>query len=212
MGNTPGVSDGFLVAQSAAPGGGPTASGLQISLVPGASEARYRAREQFAGAPAFSDAVGTTSAVEGQMLLNETGKVVRDASRITVGLSTLHSDQQLRDRYLQDSTLQTGQHPTAQFVPTEVRGLPNSPPTAREVTFQLAGDLTLRGTTRPAVWDVRAQVAGADLTGKATTQFTLADFGIPKPTVARVVSIEDTIVLELDFRATTSPEPTAARR
>jgi polyisoprenoid-binding protein YceI len=190
-------------AQSAAPGDSPAASGLRLTLTPGGSEARYRAREQFVGAPALSEAVGTTSAVEGQVVLDATGRVVPDASRIIVDLSTLRSDQQTRDRYLRDITLQTGQHPTAQFVPTEVRGLPNPPPSAGEVSFQLAGDLTLRGTTRPVVWDVRARVAGADVTGQATTRFTLADFGIPKPTVSRVLSIEDTIIFELDFRATT---------
>jgi polyisoprenoid-binding protein YceI len=199
-------------AQSAAPGGGPPASGLQITLVPGASEARYRSQEQFANAVSFSEAVGATSAVEGQILLDEAGKVVPNASRITVDLSTLRSDQRTRDNYLQQNTLQTAQHPTAQFVPSEVRGLPSPLPTSGEVTFQLAGDLTLRGTTRPAVWDVRAQVSGSEVTGKATTQFTLQDYGIPKPSVARVVSIEDTIILELDFRATTGPEPAAARR
>jgi polyisoprenoid-binding protein YceI len=180
------------------------ASGLRFTLTPGESEARFRAREQFAGASAMSDAVGATPAVEGQVVLDDTGRVNREASKVTVDLRSLRSDAQLRDRYLQQTTLLTEQYPTAEFVPTETRGLSTPLPSEGEVVFQLAGDLTLRGVTRPVVWDVRAQIAGSEATGTATTRFTLADFELPKPSVARVLSIEDTIALELDFEGTTT--------
>jgi len=190
---------------AAAPVETAAAEGLRLTLRPGASEARYRAREQLAGNTLFTEAVGRTTAVDGQVVVTAALNVVRDESRVTVDLTTLQSDQPQRDNYLQRTTLQTAQFPTAQLVPTEARGLPAQLPTAGEVAFQLVGDLTVKDVTRPTVWDVQARIAGPEVSGTAATQFTLADFNLPKPTVARVLSIEDTIRLELDFQGTTTP-------
>jgi polyisoprenoid-binding protein YceI len=195
-------------APPATPAGAATSpSGLRFTFAPGQSEARYRAREQFANATLFTEAVGSTSAVGGQIVVDAANKIVPDASRVIVNLTSLQSDQQQRDNYLQRTTLQTAQHPNIELVPTEVRGLATPLPSAGPVTFQLLGDMILRGVTHPTVWDVQAQLAGSEVSGTATTQFTLADFNIPKPSVARVLSIQDTIRLELDFRGTTSAAP-----
>jgi polyisoprenoid-binding protein YceI len=183
------------------------AEGLRLTLRPGASEARYRAREQLAGNTLFTEAVGRTTAVDGQVVVTAALNVVRDESRVTVDLTTLQSDQPQRDNYLQRTTLETAQFRTVQLVPTEARGLPAQLPTAGDVAFQLVGDLTVKDVTRPTVWDVQARIAGPEVSGTATTQFTLADFNLPKPSVARVLSIEDTIRLELDFQGTTAPAP-----
>lgn len=198
---------------SAAPADAPTAaSELRFVFTPGTSEARYRAREQFANAQLPNDAIGATKAVSGQVVVDGARNVVRDASKITVDLRGLESDQRQRDQYIQQNTLQTSQFPTAEFVPTEVRGLAATLPASGPLTFQMAGDLTVHGVTRPVVWDVQAQMAGAEATGTARTPVTLADFGMAKPSVARIISIDDTIVLEIDFQASsaTSPEMTQA--
>jgi polyisoprenoid-binding protein YceI len=185
----------------------PTAAGeLRFVFEPDASQARYRAREQFVGAQLLNDAVGTTTAVSGQIVVDAAHNVVRDASRVTVDLRSLQSDQRQRDQFIQQNPLQTNQFPTAEFVPTEARGLPATLPASGTLTFQLAGDLTMRGVTRPAVWDVQAQMNGGAASGTATTRVTLADFGMEKPRVARILSIDDTIVLELDFRVATAPD------
>jgi hypothetical protein len=48
---------------------------------------------------------------------------------------------------------------------------------------------------------------GASATGTARTPVTLPDFGMTKPSVARIMSIDDTIMLELDFQATSAASP-----
>jgi hypothetical protein len=53
--------------------------------------------------------------------------------------------------------------------------------------------------TKPVVWDVRATVDGSRITGTATTTVTFADFGMTQPRVPIVLSVEETITLELDF-------------
>jgi polyisoprenoid-binding protein YceI len=181
-----------------------TSEGIRLVLDPTSSEARYRAREQLAGRALPSEAVGSTRTVSGTIVLDAAGTIVREASKVTVDLRSLRSDEQRRDNYIQRNTLKTDQFPTAEFVPTQIRGLP-SPPPAGELAFQLLGDLTVHGTTRPVVWEVTARVDDTEVVGTATTQVKITDFGMELPRVALVLSIEDAIVLEVDFRATRSP-------
>ena len=126
--------------------------------------------------------------------------------------ASLQSDEPIRDRYIKENTLQVSQFPTVEFVTREVRGLATPLPTGGDVTFQLVGDLTVHGVTRPATWDVRARINDQDATGTASTQVKITDFGMALPRVARVLSLEDTLTLEVDFHATSgvassSPSP-----
>lgn len=164
------------------------------------NEARYRVREQLARVSFPSDAVGVTSAIEGAIAVSTDGAIVRDASRFTIDLASLRSDSDRRDNYVRRRTLETESHPAAVFVPREFHGLAFPLPAAGEITFRLVGDLTIRGVTRPVTWEVTARTGGGVLAGRATTSFTFADFGLTKPSVASVLSVEDEIRLEYDFR------------
>jgi hypothetical protein len=70
------------------------------------SKARYRVREQLAGISFPSDAVGTTETVTGAIVVNPDGSVDAAQSKITVDLKTLSSDQQMRDGFIQNRTLE----------------------------------------------------------------------------------------------------------
>lgn len=197
-------------AGSAPTSASPAGAAIRIAVTPANSAARYRAREQLAGASLPSEAVGNTPDVSGAILIDGTGTVDPDQSRIVVDLRTLTSDQPQRDNYIQRNTLQTQQFPLAEFAPTEARGAPTAVPTIGDATFQLLGNLTVHGVTRPVVWDVTATFAGSEMAGRATTQVKITDFGMTKPQLARVLSLEDELTLELEFRALTSSEPAAA--
>jgi len=204
------ASPGSPAAGSAPTSASPEGAAIRIALAPENAQARYRAREQFVGASLNSDAVGSTPDVSGAIVLDGAGNVNPEQSKIVVDLRTLRSDQSQRDNYLQRNTLQTEQFPLAEFVPTEARGAPAAVPTAGDASFQLMGNLTVHGVTRPAVWDVTATFAGSEMAGRATTQVKMTDFGMAKPQLARILSIEDELTLELEFRALTSTEPAAA--
>jgi hypothetical protein len=49
-------------------------------------------------------------------------------------------------------------------------------------------------------WDATATVDKGTITGKASTRFQFADFGMERPRVAIVLSVVDDIKLEYDFR------------
>jgi polyisoprenoid-binding protein YceI len=166
------------------------------------NEARYRVREQLMGKDLPNDAVGVTNAVTGTILAYPNGRIVKDSSKIVIDVRTLKSDQSRRDGFLQRRTLETEKYPTVELVPTEIRGFDGKVPTSGNVTFQLVGDLTIRGVTHPTVWNVTAHQEGQDFAGTATTAFTFKDINLDQPKVPVVLSVADTIKLEYDFRVT----------
>lgn len=184
----------------ATPATGTEASaGLIFRIVPEQSEARYRVREQLLGRSLPNDAVGSTQAIEGRIVFMADGAIDSAQSRVTVDLTTLRSDEARRDNYIKQNTLEVARFPKAEFQPTAARGLPWPLPQSGEFSFQLEGNLTVHGVTKPVVWDVRATVDGSRITGTATTTVTFADFGMTQPRVPIVLSVEETITLELDF-------------
>lgn len=183
----------------------PSGADTIFQIVPQQSEARYRAREQLLGRSLPNDAVGRTQAIEGQIALTADGKIDSQRSHFTVDLTTLRSDETRRDNYIKQNTLEVAKYPTADFQPTEVQGLPWPLPTNGQASFQLVGNLTVHGVTKPVTWNVQASFDGTRITGTAITQVTFQDFAMTPPRVPIVLSLEDTITLELDF--TLEPAP-----
>ncbi len=163
------------------------------------NEARYRVREQLAGVSFPNDAVGVTKGISGAIAVDQAGRLVSAASKITVDVTSMTSDRDMRDGYVRRNTMVTETYPTVVLVPTELRGLRWPLPASGSVSFQMIGNLTVKDVTRSTTWDVTMTVAGNTLTGTATTSFTFEDFGLTKPRVARVMSVEDTIKLEYDL-------------
>src|SRR5512139_1412500 len=164
------------------------------------NEARYRIREQLAGVDFPNDAVGATPGITGGITFDDKGQIVAGESKFTVDLLALKSDKERRDGYVQRRTLETATYPTVVFVPRSAKGLPAKLPASGQVRFELTGDLTVKAVTAPVTWQVTMTVSGGVASGQAVTRFTFADFGMTKPSVAVVLSVEDTITLEYDFR------------
>jgi polyisoprenoid-binding protein YceI len=182
------------------PQSGPPRQRLSYVVAPEGNEARYRVQEQLVGVDLPGDAVGRTSKIEGGIVIEGNGTIVKEESKFVVDLASLATDQQMRDNYVRRNTLQTEQHPRATFVPTAFRGLPSPIPTSGEVKFQLVGELTLRGITKPVTWEVTATNSVGQISGNATTRFKFGDFEMQQPRVRRVLSVQDDIRLEYDFR------------
>lgn len=183
---------------------------LILDLADDGNQARYRVREQLVGVDLPNDAVGTTRDVSGRIVLDDGGGVVPEASTIVVDVSGLESDRDRRDRYVRGRILRAEEYPTVQLRPTGVRGLPFPLPAAGTHTFELIGDLTVLDVTRPTTWQVTGVFDGQGVTGSATTRFTFDDFALTQPRVPVVLSVADTIALEVDFTAVaTAPQEEA---
>lgn len=172
---------------------------LRFVLAPAGNVARYRVREQLMGRDLPNDAVGETKALSGAIALDDAGKVVREQSRLTLDAGSFVSDQQRRDRYVRGRLLEADNYPTITFVPTEIRGVSLPLPTSGAAPIEIRGDLTLRGVTRPTLWTGTVQFNKAGLSGSASTSFTFADIQLEQPRVPVLLSVADTIKLEIDF-------------
>lgn len=199
------AGDGAPVADSLAASAmtSDAAAALRLVVAPEGNSARYRVREQLLGRDFPNDAVGETSDVAGAIALDSEGRLIADASRLIVGVGTLTSDSDRRDGYVRRRLLVADTFPSVEFVPREVRGLPTplsaAIGAAGEQRFELVGDLTVKGVTRPTTWQVTATHQGGRVTGSAATAFTFEEFQLEKPRVRSVLSVADTIRLEYDF-------------
>ena len=196
----------------APPGGAATtrAAGTVFTLGEG-SIARYKVEEVLART-GFKVATGETGAVSGVVVFDAEGNVVAGESRIVVQAATLRTDSDRRDGYVRNRTLETDAYPEVVFRPTAIVW---TEPPAGELRgvqdFTIAGDLTVKDETRPVVWNATAEFhEDGRATGQASVEFTFADFGMDKPSVAIVLSVEDTIRLELDFVGQFAAQPGAS--
>ena len=178
---------------------GSSTAAIRYVTAPAGNAARYRIREQLVGLDLPNDAVGETSSVTGTIAADARGNIIASASKFTVDVTGLKSDKDRRDNYVRRRVLETEQHPVVTFVPKSVRGIALPLPKSGTKTFELVGDMTVRGTTKPTVWKVDATFGDAGMTGEATTSFTFADFGLTQPKVPVVLSVDETIKLEIDF-------------
>ena len=173
------------------------------------SVARYKVEEVLART-GFKVATGETADVAGKVVFDADGNVAAGESRIAVSVGTLRTDSDRRDGYVRNRTLETDTYPEVVFVPTAIVWA-NPATSAGELQgtqeFTIAGDLKVKNQTRPVVWNAMAEFReDGTASGQASVEFTFADFGMTKPSVAIVLSVEDTIRLELDFVGQFAPQ------
>ncbi len=133
-------------------------------------------------------------------MFNKDGSIDTTQSKLSFDLRTLKSDQSMRDGYIQHRTLETDKYPMAVFVPKSISGMPN--PLAGQVGLELSGDMTIHGTTAPLTWQGIATVdeRSGIVAGRASTHFTFEKFGLTPPKIFRVMSVADSITLEVEFK------------
>ena len=178
----------------------PPTAGAHLEIIDGSS-GTYRVQEQFVGIDFPSDAAGTSPTVAGTLVIAPDGSIVVPQSKLTIDLRALKSDQDQRDNFVRTRTLETDKFPYAEFVPVRIEGLPVMIPTQGQVGIKLTGNMTIHGVTKEVAFKGIATF-GRDSTvaGRAKTDFTFATFGLTKPAIGRLLSVDDKIELEIVFR------------
>jgi polyisoprenoid-binding protein YceI len=193
-------------AQNQGPGPGnqppppPPTSGAKLEIAEGSS-ATYRVTEQFVGVAFTNEAEGTTNLVLGTLTINADGTVA-PGSKLTVDLRGLKSDQDQRDGFIQNRTLETAKFPNAEFVPTKITGLDKMIPSTGQAGISLIGNLTLHGVTKEATFQGIATFnpRNNSVAGRAKTSLTFDEFGLTQPKIGRLASVDNKIDLELVYR------------
>jgi polyisoprenoid-binding protein YceI len=158
----------------------------------------YRVKETLANIGA-TEAVGRTPDVTGSVTVQGTSIT---AAQLTADLTTLRSDEQMRDGQLRRQALETQQFPTATFTLTAPVELGSVPAEGATVAATATGDLTLHGVTRSVKVPLQARLQGGVVTIAGSLPITFADFGMAKPQSMVVLSVEDHGVMELQLQLT----------
>lgn len=162
------------------------------------STASYSVQEKFLQQNLPNLAVGKTSAVKGELVL-EKGAI--KPSTVTVDVSSLKSDKAQRDRVLKERALESAKYPEATFTITGMEGA-QAIGAGQETAFKLKGTLKVHGVEKAVLWDAKGLLVGNTLKLTATLTFAMSDFQIEPPNVLNVVSVDDKVQLDVSLVAT----------
>jgi len=180
----------------------PTDGATLFTIDGSASKATFTIDEVLFGNP--NTVVGETNKVAGQILVNAQDPSKSQLGEIKINVSTLVTDNDLRNRTLQGRILETDTpaNQYATFVAKSITGLPESITVGQQVSFKLTGDLTIHQVTKTVTFDAKVTVVSEkQITGTASTSVKYSDFGISIPDVPSVTSVGDTVKLALGFTA-----------
>lgn len=170
------------------------------AIVAGDSQVRFELDEDLRGQR--TTVVGTSDQVAGEIGFNLSDLTTAEIGVIQINARTLTTDNNFRNRAIQNEILDTGAFEFIIFTPTAINGLPASIVAGEEVVFTIAGELTIRDVTQPVTFDVVATpVSAEELAGTASTTVSREAFGLRIPEVPSVANVEDEVALYIDFVA-----------
>src|SRR4051812_8936457 len=133
------------------------------------SEVRYRVRERLVGKELDNDAVGVTHVVRGEIAVSADGTVIPEASKITIDVTGLKSDQDRRDGFVQRRLPEPAQFPPVVFQPPGLGGAPKALPPWGPPAFSITGNLRVRGVPHPTTGNAQAKFGPTPVPGTAAT-------------------------------------------
>lgn len=166
-----------------------------------ASEARFTLNEVLRGAP--TTVVGFTNQVAGQIAINPDDLSTAVLGEILINARTLQTDNDFRNTAIGNRILFTSQYEFIRFVPKQIDGLPQRVADGERAEFMVTGDLTVKDVTKEVVFAVTAVLTSpTQLQGTASATINRADFALTIPEVPGVANVDEAVLLEIDFVAT----------
>lgn len=169
-----------------------------LTEVCSATFAGFRIDEELANFGAKT-VVGRTGNVSGSLELNGSQVV---GAEFVVDTTTLVTDNGARTGALRgpNGGLETDTFPEARFELTQPMELGEVPAEGVAITVNAVGNLTVHGVTREVTIPLTAEIqAGVIVVFGSLEGMLLADYDIPKPTAAVVVSVEDNATMEFQI-------------
>lgn len=180
-------------------------NGVIFTIDPSASQATFTISEVLLGQS--NTVVGKTDQVTGQFMVDRVDPARSMTGLIRVDLSSLVTDNDFRNRALQNRILETNipGNQYAVFSAQSLTGLPTSASglaIGQTLSFQATGSLIIHQVTRTVTFTVRVTIASDQgLTGRAQTTIKYADYNNAMPQVPSVTNVSDDVVLALTFSA-----------
>jgi polyisoprenoid-binding protein YceI len=182
---------------------GATGTGVVFNIIPEESEVRFEIDDVRSGQP--ETVVGRTNQVAGQINVNFDDPVQTKLGTIVVNLRTLATDIGLRDSVIRGEILLSAQDEFefGQFEPTSITGLPEQVTMGEPFTFQITGNLVLRGISNEVTFDATVTpISETRLEGTASAVVQREQYGLEIPSIPFVASVEEDVELHIDFVAT----------
>ena len=154
----------------------------------------YRVREQLASLGSPNEAVGRSNAVTGTMEV--AGDTVEQV-RIEADLTQLTSDEGRRDNAIRQRGLESARYPTATLELAEPIQLASTPVQGQDIRGQGTGRLTVHGVTREVDLDLTGRWSGSTIQVVGQLPVKMTDYQIEPPRFGPVVSIEDSLAVDL---------------
>lgn len=164
------------------------------------SEARFILDEL---EPFVMGLVGSTSQVAGDIIVDFDNPQHSRLGVVRINLRTLRTDSPNRDQAIRGEVLLSArpEYEFTNFTPTQITGLPDSITIGETVSFQITGDLPLRGITRSVTFDTSVTVVNEiELRGLTRTTILRADYGMLQGFLSER-GVSEEIILELEFVA-----------
>lgn len=189
---------------------------IVMQIVSEESEACYQVGELFLDQRnRFNLAIGITKAIAGEIAIDRANLANSRVGEIAIDISQLRSDSGTRDGRIRRDWLESNKFPLAKLTESRVVGLPARAYEDGEVlNFQVVGLLQIRDVQKEVVWNVTASLTGDTLTGSASADILMTDFGFEPPEILGTLRANNEAHLILNFvarepgtqaAATTSP-------
>ena len=175
---------------------------VQVAANPGdlqgepvVSFAGFRVNEVLGGGIGDFTAVGRTADVSGSIEITDTALV---AATVEVTMATLRTDNGSRDSQVRRA-LNTNDFPLAVFTLIEPVALTAGMADGEAYSGSAVGDLTIKGVTNRATFDLQAQLVGDTIVAVGSSAVVFSDYGVTAPTAPIVVSVEDNGIMEFQL-------------
>ena len=147
---------------------------------------------------------GTTTLVTGSIQLDLADLSNSILSPILIDAASLETDNRRRNASLQKKILETETYPVITFETMSIEDLQVLEDGL--VTASVRGMLQVKDVVREVVFGLELTITPEEITGTATTTINYKDFNITIPAVPMVASVEETVILTINFKAMPNPE------
>lgn len=169
---------------------------------PEQSQVTFRIEEDLFGTR--TTVIGTTDQIAGDIAIDFENIANTQLGTIRVNVRTLVTDEQFRNRSIRGQILLSAQDEFefAEFVPTELIGLPQQAEIGETVEFTINGDLTLKGITQNVSFDSSVTlVSETEIEGTALAIVMREQFELTIPEAPGVANVAEEVELQIDFIA-----------
>lgn len=185
----------------------PVASGgtKTFQLTQEGTEARFYIDEVLMGQD--KRVLGVTSQVEGEITLDPANPSSAQIGAIRINARDFTTDSERRNGAIQRFVLESNQdaYQYITFEPTAIQDLPATVTIGQAFSFTVVGNLTIRDVTREETFQVSVTPnSETELVGLGSTTIIRDNYGLTIPSVPSVANVSAEVLLEIQFRATSS--------